>query len=145
MGVAALAGFPAVPGVPSAPSVRHPNWTERDGARSKGPYLIEMLAHDLWVLSRGRGLDWEILTSAASPSELEAFSTIHERVGGATRPLVLGAAYLGAVAGVVAGSLTGSSVAVLFASAVTVGVMAKLSEYMTGRWVVQTRMPASTR
>ncbi len=144
MGVTA-AGFPAVPGLPSAPSVRHPNWTERDGARSKAPYVIEMLAHDLWVLSRCRGLDWEILTSADSASELEAFSTIHDRVSGATRPVLLGAAYLGAVAGVVAGSVRGSSVAVLFASAVTVGVTAKLAEYLTGRRVVQARMPASIR
>jgi hypothetical protein len=125
--------------------VRRPNWTERDGARSNGAYLIETLTHDLWVLSRGSGRDWEILTTAASASELEAFTTIHRRVSGAARPLILGAAYLVAVAGVIAGSVTGSSVAVLFASAVTVAVMAKLAEYLTGRRAVRSRMPASIR
>jgi hypothetical protein len=107
--------------------------------------VIETLTHDLWVLSRGSRLDWESLTPAASASELEAFTPIHRRVSGAARPLILGAAYLVAVAGVIAGSVTGSSVAVLFASAVTVAVMAKLAEYLTGRRAVRSRMPASIR
>lgn len=126
-------------------SVRRPNWTECEGGWAKGPYLIEMLARDLWVLSRGSGLDAEILTTASSASELEAISSVHQQVSGVTRPLVLCMAYLMAVAGVIAGSVTGSTVAVLLASLVTVLVVVMFSEYMTARRVVQRRIPASIR
>lgn len=102
-----------------------------------------MLARDLWVLTRGGGLDTQILTTAPSASELEAFSTVHQRVSGVRRPLVLTVAYLAAVAGVIVGSVAGSTTAVLFGSLVIVGVVAKFSEYMTGRQVVRRRMPVS--
>ncbi|HEX6286091.1 MAG TPA: hypothetical protein VFZ80_01270, partial [Acidimicrobiia bacterium] len=67
------------------------------------------------------------------------------KVSGVIRPLVLGSAYLVAIAGVVAGSVSGSSIAVVVASLVTVGVMAKVAEYMTGRRVVRARMRVSVR
>lgn len=125
--------------------MRHPNWTECEGGWCNGPYLIECLGGDLWSLSRRRGSETQLLTSSDSPSELEAFSAVHQRVSGAIRPLALGSAYLAAIAGVVAGSVTGSAIAVVVGSLVTVGVMAKVSEYMTGRRVVRARMPVSVR
>lgn len=103
------------------------------------------MARDLWVLTRGAGLETEILTTASSPSELEAFSTVHDRVRGAKRPFLLGFGYLMSVGGVIAGSVLGSTAAVVASSFVTVVVVAKFSEYVTGRRVVRRRMPASVR
>lgn len=125
--------------------MRRPNWTECEDGWSSGPYLIETLGGGLWVLSRRCGSGEQLLTSSDSPSELEAFTAIHQKVSGVIRPLVLGSAYLVAIAGVVAGSVSGSSIAVVVASLVTVGVMAKVAEYMTGRRVVRARMPVSVR
>lgn len=126
--------------------MRHPNWTEcESGGWSNGPYLIEMLGNGLWVLSRNHGSQPELLTSAGSASELEALTSVHRKVSGAIRPLVLITTYLVTLAGVVAGSVTGSTIAVLIASLATVGVMTKVSEYMTGRRVVRARMPTSVR
>lgn len=126
--------------------MRRSNWTEcDDGGWSNGPYHIETLGNDLWVLSRDHGSCPELLTSAGSASELEAFTSVHRKVDGAIRPLVLITTYLMTLAGVVAGSVTGSTISVVIASLATVGVMTKVSEYMTGRRVVRARMPASVR
>ncbi|HEX6221088.1 MAG TPA: hypothetical protein VF115_08330 [Acidimicrobiia bacterium] len=123
--------------------MRRPIWTECECGWSSGHYLIEKLSHDFWVLSRGNGLDAQILTSASSASELEAFSTVHHRVGGAKRPLLLGLGYMSAIAGVVVGSLLGSTLTVAASSLLTVLVVAKFSEYLTGRRLIRSRMPAS--
>lgn len=114
-------------------------WTERRSGWSADDYVIEEVTSDLWVLSRETGAGPSILATAQSPTKLEAFSTIHSRVRGGLRPLLLVLIYVASLMAVVGGSLIGSAIVIIGASVVTASVVAKFAEYTAGRRMVRLR------
>lgn len=120
-------------------------WTRHEGGSSVGPYTIETIGPNLSVLSLDGDLGPTILTSAASPTELEAFQAMHARATGKLRPLVLALVYIIALAGMVAGSIIGEIAgAVCLGAAVvlTIGSIVSMSEYAARRRVVRAHIPA---